>query len=161
SGGGGSGGGGGCSPANCAGCCFGGACQAGVSASACGKNGASCTSCESWQICASTQSCAVDPQSRWSLVPISAAVATTRPSDGTPGEPFGGAPDLSVSWQDPAGTQLGATAYVPDSFPATWPAASICPGTAATWMSTGWAVVLYDDDSPATPDVAGGWPFTF
>lgn len=152
--GGGSGAGGGsssCSASNCAGCCFNGACQAGSTAAACGKNGAACTACPSGNICSSNQTCVLDPQSRWRVVPASGTFVTSGNWD-----VGGGAPDGKVYLWCPA--TASATSLITfeesDNFNPTYLVSTgECVMTATDLQTIGFAIEV-DDVDTTTNDIA-------
>lgn len=66
-----------CGPSNCTGCCFNGICQPGVTMAGCGKAGQACAVCVKGQICTNTQTCGLDPESVWVVVPVSTQLGRT------------------------------------------------------------------------------------
>ncbi len=141
--GGGGGGSGACGPANCSGCCFNGACQAGTATAACGTNGGACVTCTGPNICSTTQTCALDPGSQWRLVPVSGSFSTT--GDWDVGN---GAPDTRVFLYCPAGaaTASVSTPEVSDNFTPTYTATGSCIMTASALMTTGFDIRVIDVD---------------
>jgi hypothetical protein len=134
-----------CSAANCAGCCFNGACQSGNTGAACGKGGIQCVACAPQQICKVDQICAVDPESRWKVQPASATLATT--NNGSTWDAGGGAPDPFVSMWCPAtaATVTGTTPAVSDSFTPTWSTGG-CIIKAKDLLASGYAAQVFDED---------------
>lgn len=173
SGGGGSGGGGGvagtgglgggsggssattCGPSNCAGCCYGGQCQAGSTAAACGSLGVACATCAKNQICRTTQTCGVDPNSNWAVQLAQASIAPN--NNGSAWDADGSAPDVFADLRCPAtATSITvATPIVQDSYTPTWTTGS-CTMKASALMSDGFAFQLYDSDLLSDDTITNG-----
>lgn len=87
-----------CSPASCSsGCCAGNTCMPGTAPTACGTGGALCVSCtQSYQSC-TAGNCQVDPNSKWSLMAISANIIQGL-TTWDPLVPWGQEPDPYAGW---------------------------------------------------------------
>lgn len=140
-----------CNASNCVGCCFNGTCQTGSTAAACGKNGASCVACPAGNICGSNQTCVLDPQSRWAVVPVSGTFVTSGNWD-----VGGGAPDGKVYLWCPesAATSSLITAEASDNFTPNYTVATgSCVMTANDLKTVGFAVEV-DDVDLSSNDIA-------
>ncbi len=141
-----------CNAGNCTGCCLNGACQTGITAAGCGKNGQACAVCSGKQICKADQACGVDPESMWTVHPASATVATK--NGAADWDVGGGAPDPYVTlWCPPSAPTPVVTPTVDDSFNPAWSTGS-CTVKAKDLLSTGFAVQVFDADI-ANPDPVG------
>lgn len=69
-----------CSAANCAGCCRGGVCQGGASATECGKSGAACQVCDSLYACLPERTCGLDLTQKWGLTFLRAVISARKPN---------------------------------------------------------------------------------
>lgn len=131
-----------CSAANCTGCCFNNVCQTGTTASACGKAGAACVACGSTQVCKTTQTCGVDPNSVWRVQPVSARISSN--NNGSSWDGDGSAPDVFVLMQCPGATSSTSTFEV-ESYNPTWTTGG-CTARASQLMAEQWAFQLWDSD---------------
>lgn len=144
-----------CGPSSCPGCCFGGTCQPGNTVAACGKAGAACAACAGYQACPSN-TCIVDPESRWDVVAVSAKFETTNPATGLGWDPFGGAPDGFMCFSLPPADPK-CTSAVDDSFSPAWSQTIASSVKASVLQSKDYQIDLYDDDgSLSDPEWAGG-----
>lgn len=145
--GGGTGGGTGssCGASSCAGCCLAGACQAGSTASACGKGGGTCSVCQAHQVCRVDQTCGVDPNSSWNVQPSSATITAT--NNGTSWDADNSPPDPYVDLFCPAGasTITSTTPAVQDTLSPTWSTGG-CIMKASDLLSSGFAFQVWDQD---------------
>ena len=173
----GTGGGGGmkCGPGTCSGCCTSdGQCVRTVTAKQCGSAGGACTACGPCEICSSsgfnTNSCAIDPNSQWTIVAVSAQVTMTPPGGGTwdppHGDEGGSAPDLFCEYENPANdvsaTTAGVTDTVVDVFTANWdqtftPVGVTVSASALMASKPAWRIWVGDEDcsSPTNCGTAG------
>lgn len=148
-----------CSAANCAGCCFGGACQTGTTNAACGKNGAACAACGGAFVCKSDQTCGVDDASTWVVQATGASITST--NNGSSWDGDGSPPDVYVA--STCGTDAGAaytntTPFV-ESYTPTWTSGG-CTATAAALKQHGFQWQYFDDDIGPDDTVTGGFTFT-
>lgn len=156
-GGGGSGSGGGsgatCSALNCTGCCFNGACQPGITAAACGKNGAACSACQANQLCRVDQSCGVDPNSMWKVQPTAATIAPN--NNGSTWDGDSSAPDVIVRLDcAPTGTSWDSSTAEVQSYSPTW-ATGGCTAKASDLLSGGFDLQLIDVDAVTDDTITG------
>lgn len=146
SGGGAGGGGGGtsCSAATCAGCCFNGTCQPGNTGAACGKLGASCSSCAPSQICRTDQTCGVDPESTWRVQPTAATIAPN--NNGSAWDGDGSAPDPRVMMWCADSTSVSFTSEASDTFQPRWTTGG-CSARAKDLLRAGWSFQIIEVDA--------------
>jgi hypothetical protein len=156
--GGGTGSGGGaatCSSANCPGCCFNGACQAGTAGSACGKGGAVCASCSGRTICKSSQVCGVDDAKSFIVAPFSATI--TANNNGSSWDGDGSAPDVIVKMS--CNAQLAgfsATSSEKESYTPQWTdGTGSCSATASQLKANGFAWQIEDSDLTSNDTITG------
>lgn len=141
-----------CSSANCTGCCFNGACQAGTTTTACGKSGAACAACGTNQICKTTQACGVDPDSTWKVQPTAATITAT--NNGAAWDGDGSPPDPYVNMSCNAGTTVTSTPVAQDTLSPTWSAGG-CTAKASYLLASPWIFQVFDSDL-TTPDPITG-----
>jgi hypothetical protein len=113
-----------------------------------------CAVCASLEVCRADQTCGIDPQSIWTVQPVSATVTTM---NGTADWDLGGgAPDPYVDTWCPsdAGTP-STTPVVTNSFTPTWSTGG-CSTTAKELLSKGYGVDAFDDDVGSAPDLIAG-----
>ncbi|MFE8595446.1 hypothetical protein [Archangium violaceum] len=131
-----------CSASNCTGCCFNNVCQTGNTASACGKEGATCSACGSAQVCRTNQTCGVDPNSVWRVQPVSARIAAS--DNGTAWDADSSAPDVVVVMRCPGSTTSTATPEV-ESYTPAWTTGG-CTAKASQLLAEPWVFQLWDID---------------
>ena len=143
-----------CSATTCAGCCFNGVCQTGNTVSACGQGGGQCAQCVTNQICLTDQTCGVDPQSSWLVLPTSASISST--NNGNDWDFGGGAPDPFVQlWCPPSASSVTSqTPSVTDSFSPTWSTGG-CVMKAKDLLALGYAAEVWDADVSSNDIIAG------
>lgn len=144
--GGGAGGGAGstCGAQNCTGCCFNGACQTGSAATGCGKAGATCSACNSNQVCRVDQTCGVDPESTWVVQPTSAQITSN--NNGSAWDGDGSAPDPQVFMTCGDMTAATSTPEASDTYRPTWTTGG-CSAKAKDLLRAGWSFRVYDIDA--------------
>jgi len=146
-----------CDASNCAGCCFNNVCQAGNTASACGKKGAACVACGSVQVCKTDQTCGVDPEGVWRVQPLSAQIAAD--NNGTAWDGDGSAPDVSISMLCPGTTTHTATSEV-ESYTPAWTSGG-CTAKAGQLLAEPWVFQVWDIDFSSHDTITGGLWFKF
>lgn len=140
-----------CSAANCAGCCFNNTCQTGNTASACGKAGATCQTCNAAQVCKTEQTCGADPAGVWLVQPLSAQI--TANNNGSAWDADGSAPDVFVEMQCPGATLASFTPEV-ESYTPAW-ASGGCTATAGRLLSEPWGFRVWDSDISVNDTITG------
>lgn len=133
-----------CSASNCTGCCYNGACQAGTTAAACGKNGAACVACSTNQVCRADQTCGVDPESNWVVQPTSAEIAPD--NNGSDWDGDGSPPDVIVNSWCPATASSGTATGEVESYTPTWTSGG-CTAKAKQLLADGYAFQMWDSDA--------------
>lgn len=140
-----------CGASNCAGCCFNNVCQTGTTASACGKAGATCSTCGSAQVCKTDQTCGVDPNGVWLVQPASAQIASS--NNGSSWDGDGSPPDVFVQLACPGDTTAHTTPEV-ESYNPAWTSGG-CTAKASQLLATGWGFQLWDSDVSANDTITG------
>lgn len=146
-----------CDSTNCTGCCFNNTCQAGNTASACGKKGAACVACGSMQVCKTDQTCGVDPDGVWRVQPVSAQIASN--NNGSSWDGDGSAPDVFVAMMCPGSTSVASTPEV-ESYTPTWSTGG-CTAKASQLLAEQWAFQVWDSDLSANDTITSGLSFKF
>lgn len=158
-GGGGGGGSPSCSNSNCPGCCFNGACQAGSTVAACGKQGVVCGACANSQICRIDQSCGVDPNSTWSIQPTAAVISPT--NNGSAWDGDSSAPDVSVFLScPPHGASFDSQTPESPSYSPAWTTGA-CAGKASDLLSIGFVFQVFDIDALADDTITTPLSYVF
>jgi hypothetical protein len=149
-----------CGPSNCSnGCCNGTQCVRSRTQTFCGAGGAACKPCGRCELCTAAGACDINPDSNWTIVAVSVAVAAQPPRGGNwdpkVGMVGGTEPDPFCQFEMPAHSvstdAAGVTDTVKDSHSANWNQ-TISPGgrfiKASDLMSTAkpWRIWVGDDD---------------
>lgn len=133
-----------CSATNCAGCCFNGQCQSGNTASACGKDGATCAACGASQICKTDQTCGVDPDGTWLVQPTAATITQT--NNGTSWDGDSSGPDVFINMQCPATTPVSShTPTADDTWTPSWSSGG-CTTKASFLLAQPFVFQPWDED---------------
>jgi hypothetical protein len=159
-----------CGSTNCTGCCdSNGQCVKQTSAAQCGSMGAACVACGACEICSGGSggpgpgtnggACAIDPNSQWTIVAVSAQLATSPPGGGTwdppTGDEGGSAPDPFCEYENPSGSispsTAGVTSTVVDNFMPTWDQTITPPGVTVSAQALmanrpAWRIWVGDED---------------
>jgi hypothetical protein len=146
-----------CSASNCTGCCFNNTCQAGNTASSCGKAGAACIACGSVQVCKADQTCGMDPNSVWRVQPVSARITSS--DNGTYWDGDDSAPDVFVWMQCPGAATSSSTPEV-ESYNPAWTTGG-CTARASQLMAEQWVFQLWDSDVSSNDTITGALGFRF
>lgn len=121
----------------------------------CGPDGCggSCGTCAKGFTCDGARLCSLDSAAVWEIRFIDGAVDSEKKPDGTSWDALGGAPDPFVCVTLSGDTKPRCSTAPSDTFKPVWnySAGSVTAGVA----KLGFDVGLYDDDSPASPDVIG------
>ena len=129
------------------------------SATQCGGNGMACVPCGGCQTCSLSGQCRVDPNSRWTIIAVSAQLSTSN-WDRNFGDVGGPLPDPFCEYENPAGqvstSTAGVTDTVIDTLKPTWNQVISPAGVtvaASTLMSNNptWQIWVGDDDGCANP----------
>jgi hypothetical protein len=108
------------------------------------------------------QTCGVDPNGNWRVLPASATLTTNDPSTNQPWDPSASPPDAFAEVFCPAGaaSSTATTATVSDTYSPSWVAYSSgnCIMKASDLLSTGFAIQYWDYDplDPNDPVTAKG-----
>lgn len=136
-----------CNASTCPGCCFNDVCQAGNTPAACGKAGAECNACSSWQTCSATQACNANPELIWTVQPSSATIAPN--NSGSDWDVDVSAPDVVAQLACPpfpaSGAQLTATPEA-QSYSPSWTTGG-CSAKASDLLAHGFNIQAWDIDA--------------
>jgi hypothetical protein len=152
---GGTGGIGNCTALNCSdGCCSNGTCVRERTVLQCGSQGQACAPCGGCQTCSATGQCRIEPESRWTIVAVSAQLDANS-WDRFNGDVGGSAPDPFCEFENPAGqvtpTTAGVTDTKQDTYNPTWnqtisPAGMTVSAVTLMASSPAWQIWVGDDD---------------